>query len=290
MKDRYTGTILKGTNRLITSSSVEFSSLREDSYIILEGQTSFYKIIGKEKNLYIKPAEVIDQNTITIQGEDRYKFCLNDIITFTHKQYTINSVSVDPERRGAGYKVDDILNLKFTEGILSNCGTFSLKSYDGSEEHPSITVVDVNEDGGILEVKVSSGGVYNSLPDSKLEFDSGLSLNVELRTFDKRVMEERIVKSIYHELNTTKMELDHPLPERFRQGKISTYKWELLLHVNYAGEDSLDCNYRICKDFTPNYNLPLMHQGALTNESAYNESLSIIDMKLKELEDKINPS
>ena len=49
MLERYTGTILKGTNRLITSSGVEFGALREDSFIILDGQTNFYKIIGKEK-------------------------------------------------------------------------------------------------------------------------------------------------------------------------------------------------------------------------------------------------
>ena len=225
-----------------------------------------------------------------MDGEDKYKFCLNDLVTFTHKQYFVASASVDPERRGSGYKVGDVFNLKHTEGIVTESGTFAKNSYDGSEEAPLINVSEVDGDGGILSLKISSGGRYNKKPDLEMGFDSGLSLNLEFEIFENRVMEDRVIRDISHEGHITILSLDHPLPENFISGKVSVNKWELLLHINYASEDSLNVNYRVCKDFTPNYNLPLMHVGAITNESAYNESLSILDGKIKELENKINES
>jgi len=99
-------------------------------------------------------------------------------------------------------------------------------------------------------------------------------------------MEERVVKSIVNKGHDTIITLDHPLPQNFVMGKASVNKWELLLNINYCGEDNLNCAFTVCKDFTPNCNLPLMHVGAVTNESAYNEAMSILDARVKALEDK----
>ena len=249
----------------------------------VKGQDYFYKIVGKDKSLYIKDAEVKSDDSLSVLGEDRFNFCVNDSVTFTHKQYTIAGAEI--EDGGKNFKVDDLLSI--------DSGICSINSYDGTEALPVIRVKKVNKSGKILELSVlkNSGGVFNVTPDSVSEVSSvsgsKAKLSLTIEKLEKRVMEDRLIKEVSHEMDSSVLTLNHPLPKRFKFGKISVNKWELILNIPYNGETESNCVYTISSDFTPNLSMPLMHAISDLNPSAYNESISILDMKIKELENKI---
>jgi len=281
----YTGTIIKNTNRLITSSESELSSLREGSFVIIDKGANFYKVLDKEKVLYVNLATVVEDqyDKLEISGEDRHKFCLNDLVTFTHKQHFISKVKSIVDK-GKNFKIGD--NLKLKSGLCS------VDSYDGSESAPEIEVIKVGKSGELEEVKLNGGGIYNIAPDLQtVAFSTSgedAVLSLEITEKEKRVLEDRVIAGMDHGESSTEIILNHPLPTRFRLGKLSVSKYEVILHINYPGETLMNCHYYVTRDFTPHYGMPLMHVGGQTNESAYNESMSAIDAKLKELEEKIN--
>ena len=94
----YTGTVIKGSNKLIASNEADLSFLRDNSYVTVKGQDYFYKIVGKDKSLYIKDAEVKSDDSLSVLGEDRFNFCVNDSVTFTHKQYTVSDAEIDKQQ------------------------------------------------------------------------------------------------------------------------------------------------------------------------------------------------
>ena len=280
----YNGTVIKGSNKLIASNEADLSFLRHNSFVTIKGQDHLYKIIGKDKTLYIKEAEVKTDDSATLSGEDRFNFCVNDAVTFTHKQYQITEVEV--QDGGKNFNVDDLVSI--------DSGLCSINSYDGTESIPVIKVKKVNKSGSILEVEMlkNSGGVFNIAPDlltnasSVSGSEAKLALKVE--KLEKRLMEDRVIKNVDHQMNHTVLTFNHPLPQRFKLGKISVNKWELVLNIPYNGETESNCVYTITSDFTPHYSMPLMHAISDLNPSAYNESLSILDAKIKELENKID--
>jgi hypothetical protein len=268
---------------LIASNESDLSFLRDNSYVTIKGQDYFYKIVGKEKSLYIKDVEVKSDDSLSMSGQDRFNFCVNDSVTFTHKQHTI--IDAKLKDGGKNFKVDDVLSI--------DSGVCSINSYDGTEALPVIRVKKVNESGKILKLDVlkNSGGVFNVAPDlvSEVSSVSGSEAKLSLTTekLEKRVMEDRLIKEVDHEMNSSTLTLNHPLPKRFKFGKVSVNKWELILNIPYNGGTESNCVYTISSDFTPHLSMPLMHAISDLNPSAYNESISILDMKIKELENKI---
>jgi len=72
----YTGTVINGSNKLIASNESDLSFLRDNSYVTIKGQDYFYKIVGKEKSLYIKDVEVKSDDSLSTSGQDRFNFCV----------------------------------------------------------------------------------------------------------------------------------------------------------------------------------------------------------------------
>ena len=45
--------------------------------------------------------------------------------------------------------------------------------------------------------------------------------------------------------------------------------------------------YEITRDFTPNAGLPVMAKGSLSVENIFNSAMSILDIKLKEIDSRL---
>ena len=63
----YNGTVIKGSNKLIASNEADLSFLRDNSFVTIKGQDHLYKIVGKDKTLYIKEAEVKTDDSVTLE-------------------------------------------------------------------------------------------------------------------------------------------------------------------------------------------------------------------------------
>ena len=105
---------------------------------------------------------------------------------------------------------------------------------------------------------------------------------------NNRPIEDRTIAGIELLTNGTLIMLNHPLPPRVMSGEIKAEKWEVTLHTDYMSESKYNVDYDIVKDFTPNYDLPLLRGDLASNHLLHNEAMAIIDKKIKELEEKID--
>lgn len=62
-------------------------------------------------------------------------------------------------------------------------------------------------------------------------------------------------------------------------------RWECDLNVIYAENSGTQLPYTICRDFTPNYSLPLLYFGDVDTASYYRRAMSIIDQNLRAIGD-----
>ena len=278
----YTASILKNSNRLVASSQADWGTLRNGSYVILEGDEHFYTVIGKNKFFYIKDVTVASPAELVIDDNVGINVTMNDVIAFSYKKYEVDSVSI--AAAGKSYKQGDLLR---PEG-----GVCSYSAIDDIDTPTELEVAEVGAQGEIKALTIKSKGVYIEAPAERTRLVSGAGdsaevvLNVTL--LDSRSIEERSVKSIRidGENNKTHLELNNSLPPKLIKGKISINKWEILLNINHPGENRINTTYQVIRDFTPNLNIPLMKGNISKNEAVYNEAISKIDEAIKKLYDK----
>ena len=273
----YTASILKDTNRLIASSQADWSSLRDDSYIIFDKDDNFYKVIGKEKFFYIKDFVVSAPNEITIDDNTDIKISLNDQVVLTFKEYEVTSVGI--EDPGVGFTEGDTVEIK--EGV------YKTNSYDGIPCLAKISIDKVGDQGQVLEASIITPGVYYNAEKWTQHLKGSLRLKPSYGLIEKRTMEERSISKIKYHNGQTILTLNNNLPENVMGGKISVDKWELILNINYLGETKVNEDYRVLVDFTPNLNIPLMRGDLKKNVSVFNEAVTKIDGEIKRIWDHL---
>ena len=277
----YTASILKDTNRLVASSQADWGALRNGSYILLEGDDQFYKVIGTDHFFYIKEAETLSEDTLLINDNTGIKITLNDLLTFTSKYYQVKSAKIS--LTGKGYSKGDVLSVKG--------GVCSFNPLDGVDVPAELEVSETGSQGEIKTLTVRNPGKYIDLPKechlSGMN-GNGAKAQLEVVTLDERMVEERSVKNVTINNDQTTITLNNPLPPRLTKGKISIKKWEILLNVNYPGEHRVNTRYQVVRDFTPHLNLPLMKGDLYKNETTFNEAVSLIDERIKKIYDKLD--
>ena len=273
--------VLKGTNKIIACSKVDWSPVKTGSIIAIDGDKDFYKIIEKDKSSYYKDVEVLNSSQLKVTGHTGQNLSINDSITFTNDEYEAESVVINSA--GEGYHEGDI--------ILPQGGKLRYNSIDEIDQFVMLEVESTNEDGGVEELSIKSAGAYNVSPSKtsiKGGQGNGLKISVVYKHKDKRTTEDRSISEIEYKEDHTVIYLSHELPPRVQRGSISATKWEVYISAPYLGENKYDVGYEIYKDFTPNLNIPVIRGNMAANYMLYNEGMMIIDKKIKELEDKIN--
>jgi hypothetical protein len=271
-----------GSNKVIACSKADWGPVRDGSYILIHQDTQFYRVIGKSRFIYQKEVAVLSGGTqLKVNEPVGTMLGVDDDISFSHNEYNIISAEIDSG--GEGYKVGDSLT---PEG-----GAYKYNSIDQIDVPSSITVKSVNGSGAITSVALTSGGKYNVAPDNSCSVSSGsgegATLNITSKMADIIHVEDRTITSIEKNQDNTIIQINHALPPRVESGMIKANKWELLLNIDYAGENKDSVNYQIIKDFTPHNNIPLINADMGSNHIAYNEAVSIIDQKIKDLEDRL---
>tara|TARA_R100000808_G_C2139007_1_gene146988 strand:+ start:718 stop:1599 length:882 start_codon:yes stop_codon:yes gene_type:complete len=278
----HTVSALKGSNKIVASSKADFTTLKEDSYIVVDTDQEFYRITNKEKHLYVKDVDVLDTETIKINENIGTSLSVGDEIKFTHKEYKVSEVSILDG--GSGYSEND--ELKPSSGV---CKYNSLDEIDV----PAIFLVkSVDENGTITSLEIHNNGSYSLAPDEEDDISSGSGSNARLSILsslsDNRIVEERTISNIELKDSETLIRFNHGLPPRLISGELSVEKWSLSLDREYINDNKFNVSYSVLKDFTPHCKLPILRGDLNANYLLYNESLAILDNKIKELEDKID--
>ena len=268
----YTASILKDSNRLTASSQADWSSLREGSFVIFDDDDNFYKVIGKEKYFYIKEFEVVTPEQIVVMDNIGVKLNLNDNITLTFKEYELSSFKII--NGGSSFSKGDLISIN-DESVKTN-------SVDGVDLFAELKVEKVDDNGSILDLSIKSKGNFLSKPSNVYTVD-GLELELEYSLLDKRSIETRSISNIAFNNSGTIITLNHHLPPKVKNGKLSVEKWELILNVNYPGETKINSTYKVVTDFSPLLNIPLMKKGINQQEAIFNEAVIKIEDYLRKL-------
>jgi len=277
----YTASASKGSNKVIACSKADWGVVRDGSFIVLSGDDLFYKVTGKNKFVFQKDVTVLNSTQLKIEELVGAMVGVDDEIEFSFGEYNITGAEID--NPGEGYQVDDVLS---PEG-----GVCKYNSIDQIDVPALLKVKEVGEDGKILSLEILSQGIYSLLPEDNCSTSSdlgqGATLNLTSKMSDIISIEGRTVTELEVADDGVTLHLNHPLPPRILNGKIKAEKWELVLNTEYTGEDKASVDYEIIKDFTPFCDLPLIHGSLASSHILYNESMAIIDQRLKDIEDKL---
>ena len=105
---------------------------------------------------------------------------------------------------------------------------------------------------------------------------------------EQRVTIERNIASVERGNGNCTINLNYSIPKEITGGKVSVSKWELILSSPYQGKDQVEKICNITRDFTKNFNFPLMSYNSSNQDVAHNESVAKIDILIKELQHRID--
>lgn len=271
--------VSKDSNRVVSSSKTSWKPISPNNFFRIKGEPNFYEISKVNEFCYLKEAEVINGDTLKINEDIGANLLIGDelLVMFTvHEFVTVFKISSG----GNGYRVGDIIKLDITNATVDNIS--------GNENYTSFEITEVDHSGAIVRFSIVKKGVYYSeqISDCKVIGGKGHGASlvclfqpkISQNTFERDVLFiERNIPSL--------IRLQSSIPKEIAKVNISCQKWEMLLSAQFNRE-IYDSQYEIIKDFTPNYHLPLLLQGSFSKELVFNRTITLIDQKLKELDDK----
>ncbi len=274
--------ILKGSNKAITHSEDNVSSLREGTYIRFGNDNIFYIVLSTKSIFLIKDFLFLSPTRIKIKDLNYHVYLKGDTITVSYKEKELLSVFSIIEA-GYNYKVGDQVSL------LGGDVSFNVES--NSNFPTKFSVNEINDRGGIISFGVLENGRYINSPNKQVELiggeGSGAIFECEFKTLDDRSVLERTIERSNVEEDFTVLTLNYSLPAALKEGKLSLKKSEITLASTYSGENKIDTIYEVARDFTPYLNLPFLVKNSLSTELLINNAFVKLDNKLRQIDLKI---
>lgn len=278
MKSFYlTLSILTKTNRAVANSEEDWSSIRDGSYIKIADDNTLYTVSKKQSFFYIDEFEVFQNNKIKIKKDTGADLLIGDIVDLSYKQYEIDDILeiVNPSN---GYKINDLVSFE---------GKAVLNKIDNTYNEAILRVKSIGPNGEVQSVKIEKPGIYTELPEI-INLKGGASIKISIKRNTNHSAIENEIINIDKANNETIITLGYSLPNNIKNGKLSCKKYELFIDRNYIGDNKFDVKYEVLRDMTPFLNLPYLVKNSANFETFYNQSLNILDSKIKELQDQIN--
>lgn len=282
MNYKYTASIQKNTNKLISSSEDKFAGISEGNLIKLDNDPKLYTISNKDSLFYLVDFTAQDSKILVMNTNTLSNFQKQDTIKITFKEYEAKFIS-EIKNKGKGYSIGTRINVK--NGILS----FDISI--GYGQHTILEVTEVGDEGCIETLEIIETGKYIISPDIPLEINSdkgeGLSLEIKYAEINNRSFLERIINDIYFDGDKTYLVLDYSIPLNVKLGKISCNKSILILSDNYIGDTLMNVRYQPFSSFTPNIRLPLLLKNSMSSEAIYNKTCLILDEEIGKIKKQL---
>jgi len=274
--------ILKNTNRAVSSSEESWGSLRENTMVKFGNDSEFYKIGSSKQFMFIKNFKSINQNQILIEDDIGIALNVLDTVQVSFKEYELLTV-IKEENRGSKYKVGDLLTI--AGGIPSK------DTQTNIDYSTKLVVSEVGADGEILQIRLEHPGKYICAPEQKCNLigghGSGATVLADFVVSDHRYITERTVTRIDKNEKGTIITLDSKIDSAVTDGKISVTKWELFITSNYAGESKYNEQIQFIRDFSPNLGIPFLLKDNQSPEAIYNLAILKIDSEFTKLQNRI---
>jgi uncharacterized protein YuzE len=278
----HTVSVIQGTNKVVACSKADWSMVKDGSFIVIDQDENYYKVAGKRKFSINKEVVLLNSTRLKVAGHTGTDLSMEDTISFVSNEYFISSVTIS--EGGKNYEEGQILTL---EG-----GSCKFNSIDGIDVPAKFEVEEVGENGEVINIKIENAGMYVELPTKKYNCTGGtgegMELSVNSNLSESRSLEERTVVDIQHRKGSTEIHINQALPPKTKSGNISIKKWEISLDSEYLSHSKYNAPYEIIKDFTPHLKLPIIRGDLSSGHILYNESIALLDKKIKELEEKID--
>lgn len=284
MKDfGYTASCLKNTNRVISSTETNWAAVRNGSFLLFNSDSEFYSVGSSKEIKIIKDFSTLSPQVLSISGYCCPLFLNNDNVEVSFKEFEVDDI-LGIFSSGIGYTQGDILTL--------NGGTPYFDISSNATEPATFKVILVDERGSITHIEAENRGCYIEPPHQTSTLKGGTGknagLNLSYKVSDTRRIIDRVIEEVTYHPEQTLLKLNYPLDSTIKKGKIVLNKWELLLTSNYIGENKLNSSYKILRDYTPHLGLPLISQNSPSFEKLYNKSSQILDLRIKNIEDKLS--
>jgi len=278
----YTLSILNNANRAVSHSECDWRAIRDGCLCVIDKDNVFYTIAKTEPFLYKKSFEIIASNKINIKENVSINLQETDNVKISYKEYELLTL-ISIQNGGQNHKIGEKIS------VLG--GIPSINIQDNQPKETIFLVSQIGANGEIEKLELLEKGNYiippNKLSNIKSNYGKNAILDVEYKTteLDKEI--ERIVTKIENNNLESFITLNYGLPNGIKYGVISCKKYQFFLTNNYAGDSKIGVSYRILRDSTPFFNIPLLVPNSVSAELITNEAFKIIDSELKELFDKL---
>ena len=270
--------VLNNSNKVLSSTQDSFIGIKPGSLLKIGDSDLLYPILSSKNIYYNKNFDVVDGRKIRINENTSINIQKEDSIKIIYEEYELDYI-MDTVNPGRYYKVDDILSIKG--------GELSIDISNGIGQPAQFKIEEIEEGGAIKKLSLINKGRYVAAPSGNITVYGSTGenclLQLRFKTIDNKNIEEKIVKNIEFKDDKTYLTLDYSLPIGIKNGKISLEKSEIILANNYNGNTQLNVEYKMLKDFTNNFSLPLTTKGNPNFHLVWNEAMHRIDQILWEL-------
>lgn len=278
--DTFFAGVSRDTNRIVSSSKTSWANIASNNFFRIKGEANFYEIAKLNEFCYLKEAEIIGEDILQINEDVGPNLLVGDEILIRYSIYEFITV-FKVTSPGAGYRVGDNVKLDLLEPTQS--------SYSGDQNYTSFQVFEVDGAGGIVKFSILKKGSYHSQPKEECPLIGGRGNGAKfICLFQPKISSDIIDREILHiDRNIpSKIKVQGNLPKNIKNVNITSQKWEMFLTSSF-NQDIYDAQYEIIKDFTTNYSFPLLLQGSFSKELVFNRTITLIDLKIKQLDDRI---
>ena len=278
--ETFEASIEKGSNKLYLRSAFEVV-IRNGAFIKLGSNDVFYKTESAEK-INIKRKFSADGTELRIKGNFDYKLFMGDSAQISFEEF---------EAVNLGKIIAQVGSYKVGEKLYGQGGITSSSNGNVTGEYTEAEVEKVDENGKILELSLTSPGLYISQPENPVEFmnEEGNSVKVEAE-FDyssQSSLIERDFSFVESDGKETVITLTYPLPKGVVNGEFIVSKQVISLNKNYDDESFENELCQITFDYSPVNGIPLLPPNSIDPQTTYNEAVIIIENKLQELDKRL---
>ena len=101
----YTASVVQGSDKVTACAKADWSNIRDNSFILIDGDKVFYQIINRRKYTYKTSVTVLNGTQLKIHSNVGTTLGVDDDVSFRSAEYNVKSGSVN--NGGNGYTEGD---------------------------------------------------------------------------------------------------------------------------------------------------------------------------------------
>ncbi len=276
--------LTKGSNKVYAGTSADWSSIRSNSFLKVQDISTLYTILDTEKHFFIKKFENKGNSIISIPEDVSAFLNTGDEIKISFKEHLVDEFFL--KQGGSGYSTGDLLEIENENSVKD--------SFEGKSFVATFKVQEIGSKGEIRKVSLENRGRYllqfaeKEVSRMKGGYGSGAEIEINFIESGNIKIITKTVLDVELQGSSSEVSLESPFEQSVQGGKLSFEKWSLETKHPHKGNSAFNREATITRDFTPHCKMPFIPGTNDVTESHYNKTISILDRKIAELEERLN--